>query len=632
MPVKPSYTWSQTTVEIRLEVVLQSARSDGTGVDVLFTDSFLKINAVPYLLTVDLLHEINPEESKYHLERREEDGKVLIHLVAKKAEEEVVWERLSVRDEVSGTSSLSKVEILERRKASLLRAEKHYNEMLSSRKEQREVEGRRLTAAQWDVDKQQRRIIEERMNLEKVNAEEDLYTWQQQQDGSSGSSAAKPNIQSPADLLSAFHSNAPSMRHGNESETFRIGIDFTPQALAMPSRSRGDEEHYRQSRYKPVSIQDSPMFWKEKGDQYYHNREFKAAADAYSESIKRDGVFLTCVMNRAACHLQLMEWKKCVEDCSLALNILANTPSSELSQDRYRLLMCKIHSRRGAAYAWGHEWIKAQQDLRVAAAYADTAFDTQTAADLAVLEKVMSEKGIGSAANGGSGDEGSSEDAAALAAAQEEAAQMHAAMSSVYRHNYAEAKELYTAILARNAHNLSARGNRTVACLALSEFDEALNECQRIIKYCGEVALALQQSAADGGDIDSDDEETEEGDVNRDESVMRRRAAVQQVKEKSSHVYALLKAYVRGAAALCGKKEYGMALEFLQSAMQITPYDNDLMADAVRIEEKMRMEALVSVSSRAAAASKKQGERKTETAAAAAAAAAPPTVAAPAAS
>lgn len=83
---------------------------------------------------------------------------------------------------------------------------------------------------------------------------------------------------------------------------------------------------------------------------------------------------------------------------------------------------------------------------------------------------------------------------------------------------------------------------------------------------------------------------------NTDDAVKRRKAAAKLIAQRSTHVYVLLKAYVRAAAALCGLKDFCQAHVYLQNALRITPYDNDLLDDCNRIAEKIRMDTLVATS------------------------------------
>ncbi|CAM43104.1 conserved hypothetical protein [Leishmania braziliensis MHOM/BR/75/M2904] len=629
MPVKPQFTWEQTGEDVLLHITIKACKKD--AIDVLIADVFVKVNAPPqYLLAIDLLHEIDAAKSTQYFTDAQ-DG-VILHVKLHKAEEDLVWDALSMHQ-----STIGKQAMLQRRQESMRRAEKRYREQLDARVTQREAEKRRMLEAQWDVERAQRTQIEQRAKAEKDAAETELYAWEDSHAtpvvGVASDSPLPPKSSTPAgpspysaDIFAAAavasslpplsmpqaaslvtpasSSSAVTPPTIRQVDTVNVTIDFTPKTFAMPTRSRGDEEYYRQSRYKPVSIEDTPMFWKERADKCYRAQQWKAAANAYSESIKRDGAFLTCVMNRSACYLQLADYKRAIEDCSLALTMLANTPASEVTQERYRGLMMKLHSRRGAAYCWADDLKSGVADLRMAAAYRDLASDDDVAADLAMAEAQMKERGI------------TVDDARAdpLATRMQEAAAQY------YQGSYEAAEATYSAILKEDPFHMKAQGNLAAAMLRAGKFKQALKVCDDIVQFCGEVAAALEQPGGLAADqLDSDDEEdedepdwaasktvtaTEEAEraSNSDNLIRQRRAAAKKLGEQSGHVYMLLKAYVRIAAALCGMKEYHKAHGYLERALRITPYDNDLRDDCNRLAEKIRMDTLVAVSSGSAQA------------------------------
>lgn len=637
MPVKPAFEWEQTNDHVLLHVTIKGFKKD--AVDVFVSDLFTKVNAPPtYLLALDLLHPVDPELSTHFFDG---DDSSVLHVKLCKAEPGLIWEALCFTpDPVSGGKSAEKKALMERRAESMRRAEELYNKKLEARGKQRDTERRRMTEEQWEVEKRQRQVIEQRFNAEKTAAEEDLHAWEEaihkaeearEERGSEAGSAmqARRTVvpRTPADLLGVNGTHEESevaKTHTGTSEvppvrglaTVNVSIDFTPKQFAMPTRSRGDEEHYRQSRYKPVSVEDSPMFWKERADALYKTREWRDSANAYSESIKRDGVFLTCVMNRAACYLQLGEYKRAIEDCTLSLTMLANTPASEITQERYRALMTKLHARRGAAYCWNDELAKGLTDLKMAAAYRDPTTDEDVLVDVETIEKLMAERGIkGQDDAGGSGN---GEEAQA-------AAKMQEASAFYYKNDHEAAAACYREILKVNPYHAQARSNLAATLLQQGQFKEALAECESVIQFCSEVAEALNQPGAlatnetDSDDDDEveeparssqglrlepgeDSEDASNGEAgNRDEMVRRRRAAARKISESSGHVYLLLKAYVRSAAALCGLNDYRRAHAFLEHAIRITPYDNDLLDDCNRLAEKIRVDTLVAASTGAPA-------------------------------
>ncbi len=163
-----------------------------------------------------------------------------------------------------------------------------------------------------------------------------------------------------------------------------------------------------------------------------------------------------------------------------------------------------------------------------------------------------------------------------------------------YNGNYASAAESYRELLGKDEFNVRARNNLTATLLQQGAFKEAFEESRKVIEFCGEVAQALSQPGAASTNLaDSDDEDECE-----DELVARRNAAAKKIGEKSGHVYLLLKAYVRNAAALCGLKDYPAAHGMMEAALRITPYDDDLRDDLNKIAEKIRFNTLIAASTK----------------------------------
>ncbi|EKF32749.1 hypothetical protein MOQ_003396 [Trypanosoma cruzi marinkellei] len=579
MPVRPAYEWEQTEEEVLLRVTIKGFKKE--AIDVFLSDVLVKINAAPtYLLLLDLLHPVDAARSTYYMDP---EDRTCLRLRLRK-QEPGIWPDLCIHVEKDDAAA-----VRERRSAAVKRAEDDYNRRLQERVGKREEERRRMTEEQWEVEKAQRRLIEGRVREERETAEADLYVWEdeqkkqrQEQKGGQQLPAAAAVPESPADITlpqaaEANETAAPCVRHHS---TVVVPVEFTPKLATMPTRSRGEEDYYRRSRYKPTRIEDSPMFWKERADKHYQHQEWQAAADAYTESIKRDGAFLTCVSNRAACFIHLFEYKRAIEDCTLALTMLSNTPASELTQERYRYLMMKLHARRGAAYCWGHCCEKGIEDLRIASAYCNPEEDGDVLADYRLVESHMKEHGL-------------------LETKDPLEEKLREASTLYYNGRYAESAAVYRDVLEANPYDVKARNNLSAVLLQQGLFREALEESSRVLSFCQEVADALScPGALSTNLLDSDDDEDVDsaGGENADEMVRQRKAAARKVGERSGHVYALLKACVRGAAAHCGLKDYRKALQLLEQAVRITPYDDDLQDDYNRVAEKLRMETLIAAS------------------------------------
>lgn len=554
MPVKPTFDWEQTDTSVILRVQVKGFKPE--AVDVFISDTFVKINAHPtYLLQLDLLHAINVEQSGFWHDMP------TVKVTLRKAAAQP-WDTLCIDPKTPYA------ELRERREGALDRAEKLYNTTLRTREEQKAVERKRMFNEQWEIEKALRREIEGKMKAERNQEEQGLEAWEAQL--SKEAAARASSYTTPGDIVPT----APPVRRAGE--TTNVTIDFTPASVTMPARSRGDEDYYLKSKYKPVSIEDAPMFWKDRGDKLFRARDWVGAANAYSESIKRDGSFFTCVLNRAACHLKCHDYPKAVADCDLAMTILSNTPASETTQERYKQQLIKIHVRRGAARAWNGEPGKALEDFRMAQAYRRTFDDDnrgETAEidrDLGSIEAYMKQHNL-------------IEDHDPTAERRSKAGQL-------YMHGqYAAAADEFRALLEINEFDYKARANLAAAHLQMGDFDECLAETTKIIDFCKDVASALSQPGVQSCNLmDSDDEEDAD-----DELVAKRADAARTIRERSGHVYLLLKCYARAAAALCGKKQYREAYDYMELAVRISPYDDDLRDDANRILEKLRMDTIV---------------------------------------
>lgn len=614
MPIKPVIEWEQTSTDVIVNVVIKGFKKE--AVDVFISDLWVKVNAHPtYLLHLDLLYPIDVQSSSFYFEMpnlritlkkvlplpSRNSGIVVLDDGNDNDENQKrnLWETLII--DMKGTP---REDVIRRRQASLSRAESLYNMKLNTRENIKAAEQKRYFHEQWELEKEQRREIEHKMAAERKDEQTKLESWRKgelplQQEEETKKRAK--NIGNPGDIFLAAKEAAEAEERersggmpGIRQNPGEVRVTFTSKfasgggADGMPVRSRGDEEIYRKSRYKPVSIEDSPMFWKQRGDQAYAARRWVDAADAYSESIKRDGVFLTCTSNRAACFLRMHDYKRCVADCDLAITMLGNTPASDTTQEKYRRTLIKLHARRGAAKAWQGDLTGALNDYKLSVAYRGSVHvpGSGEAEEFEALERDCAAIEAYMAAHAIKEEHNPLDEVRA------------AAQRCYYNGKYAEAVENYKKLLLADEYDIKARNNLCATLLHMGNLKEALEQCRVVVGHCHEVAEALNEPGAQSTHaVDSDDEEGEA--ANDDTGAKRRNAAARLIRENSGHVYLLLKAYVRAAAASCGLKDWRNAIEYFEAAIKITPYDNDLRDDLARCVEKARMTTLVQSSAMA---------------------------------
>eukprot|EP00760_Papus_ankaliazontas_P012417 PhM_4_TR15282/c0_g1_i1/m.35768/K19758/DYX1C1, DNAAF4; dyslexia susceptibility 1 candidate gene 1 protein len=566
MPIAPLFTVDEREDAVVVTVTVKGVKKE--SVDVFITAVYLKVSAAPYLFQTDLKHRVDPSRCTHRLEASAtQHGQANIIVTLTKETPGLVWEDLH--------SDLPKSELAARRDEAEKEASEAYNAKLENRKAQKEAEGKRYFHEHWDEEKKLRAVIEEKVEEEKTEERTKLYEWENSVEvQEQAARPAAPTVNSTNSK--AIFDDIPAIRGGEE--TTQVVVELTPKTAALPARTRGDEDYYRRSRYKPQSVEDTPMFWKEKGDGFFKRREYKQSADAYSEAIKRDACFVSAVANRGACWLMMHNYDRCIDDCDLALTMVNNTPASETSGDRYRAALMKLYARRGAAYLWKGDYLPAQHDYQMAVAYRmDNSEHKELIEDLQMIQDKVK--------------------AAGLQQVNDPAVERRNAADAHYlKMEHEDALVIYEELLEKNPHDYKTLSNKTACLLHVGRFDDVLAGTETLIEFCNEIANAINSddgTSGAGADVDSDDEDVAEGSQAVDDHVARRRAASQLVKERSGHVYLLLKAYVRRGAAFCGKQDYRSAYECFERALRITPYDDDLRQDTAIIAEKMRLGAVV---------------------------------------
>ncbi|XP_023216851.1 dynein assembly factor 4, axonemal-like [Centruroides sculpturatus] len=152
-----------------------------------------------------------------------------------------------------------------------------------------------------------------------------------------------------------------------------INVTFTPREFptaARESRKEEEEEWLRKQaearKCNELEFADlrpeerNPLWLKDKGDDFYSKGDYKSAINTYTLAIKLCPNLASLYSNRAACHLQIQNLHKAIEDTSRALELL--TPAvQENSSTRL-----KCHIRRGTAFCKMEMYAEGLQDYEEA--------------------------------------------------------------------------------------------------------------------------------------------------------------------------------------------------------------------------------------------------------------------------
>ncbi|MEW5311990.1 MAG: hypothetical protein WDW38_003655 [Sanguina aurantia] len=352
MPIAPKYDWEESEDGLEVRVALSGVSK--TSADVSATDVMLKVNIPPYLLILDILHEVDEAKSVATLTG---DG-VSFKLVKR---ERGLWGALCLE--------ASKEDLIKRRNESVERSHKRLEE------------GRQIRL--------QRKAQEVKDSHSHGGGEEDEEKFGEGDDD--GDENGEDVWGGLTDGESAWREVEAQAAAGREQGLVGAGktqeagpVTFTPlppprtrlQAVPvdftrletghLPARQVREEEikAYKKKAVDERLLADSvdvadrqPLFLKDKGDALYQQGNYRGAINAYSRGLEIDAEIPLLWANRAACHLQLGDPAMCCDDCSGALMLLdARIPRYEdgsmtpeevaaFSKQRVRVLVRRAQAR-----------------------------------------------------------------------------------------------------------------------------------------------------------------------------------------------------------------------------------------------------------------------------------------------
>lgn len=319
MLIIKDFKWSQSDDEIFIQVPLKNATSQ---VDILTHENFIKIHAAPFYFEAFLLHAIIEDESRCQLTRDE------ARFVLKKAES-IEWEKLE-RDFIDKAEKVQvKSEILEK-------IQEKTKEKLKQKLEQKEKIKRSEIENSIAKDAE---VLESIEKMKKLAVQQEMSKVQSVKEAPKKVVVSKP----PAEV--------PGVR-----KSATIEIQFSKRNFVTPKRESQDpaEQQWllkQMEARKAVGFvaedlrpeERDPMYLKEKGDEFYRQKNYLAAISAYTTGIKLASKCFELYLNRSAAQFAQENYQRCAEDCTKALELL-NPPVESNLKARVQAL-----TRRGAA-------------------------------------------------------------------------------------------------------------------------------------------------------------------------------------------------------------------------------------------------------------------------------------------
>ncbi|XP_066980217.1 dynein axonemal assembly factor 4-like [Macrobrachium rosenbergii] len=405
MPIHVSdYIWHQTDGKILLSLDLH--HTSPKNVDIVTTNSYLKVSFLPYIFEAFLCHMISVDRSTARIT----NGRLELDLAK---ETDALWSNLCLK--------LSQEEMQQRREEANKDVEMQEGIKLKKKKEEKIVRERFAVSQQILEDDREKQECKKKIEEEKAKFMKQAFNG----NIANNDSASSKDSESIRSRLSStcsedgfviasegdydgdgedshYYSSTENLLKIGKSKTERvesakkqlrkcasgrksnlkegkkgfdrevrkdekkrgllppvrqngtIRVNYTKRVFPTPSReSRKEEEDEWLASHSTVKVDETKTesvtahsvdFYKEKAAALFENGDYRGCINAYTEAINLTPNVASLYSNRAAASLALNNLHHAINDCSKALELLT-PPTADNSKSR---LLC--HIRRGTAF------------------------------------------------------------------------------------------------------------------------------------------------------------------------------------------------------------------------------------------------------------------------------------------
>ncbi|XP_060067258.1 dynein axonemal assembly factor 4-like [Ylistrum balloti] len=368
------YTWDETENAVFVTVPLKGVKSH--NVNIFSTEEYLKVSCPPYLFECLLYAEVEDKKSIAQVG----NGAVVFKLFKK---EPGIWSNLFSEDFTN--KEVMKVKREEAIAKSHARAEQEKSEKAETKR----LDGKLALNEMMRLEEEERSRIEQIKKDEIKKATDDLERWkdeqkmlaeQEKQRIMEEQKAVEDALREERKKLerknkrkknaNIFEENAGGIP---KREVGKIEVSFTARVFPTPvreSQTPQEEEWLKKQAEtrKIMELQDkdlteeerNPMFLRDKGNGFFKAGDFLSAINAYTHALRLNPKIPGLYSNRAACHLKMRNFFKCIEDCSKAMDLL-EPPVPQNAASRVKALI-----RKGTAFCELEMYVEGLQDYEAA--------------------------------------------------------------------------------------------------------------------------------------------------------------------------------------------------------------------------------------------------------------------------
>ncbi|XP_059173661.1 dynein axonemal assembly factor 4-like isoform X2 [Physella acuta] len=369
------FHWEQSEIILWITIPLKGVKAN--KVDIILSDNYLKVSFPPYLFECFLAYSVDDNKGSAEVG----NGVVLFTLYKQVPK---IWESLTSPD-ASNTSKAKEIRE-EAQKRIQHRFEKKQTELLETKREH----GKLAINEMMKIEEEDRQRIEQIKVSERLKATKDLEKWKNEQKLLTEQEKSKllaqqysinktNKLQDKNEGKKQKRTACIFVKHAKEGqepprENGKITVTHTPRIFPTPTREsqvHQEEEWLKKQSNARQAIQQSldndlteqeknPQWLQDKGNSFFAAGDFKSAANVYTHAIHLTPKLAALYSNRAACHLKMRNFFKCIEDCSKAMDLLfPPVPQNAASR-------CKALIRRGTAFCHLEMYVEGLRDYECA--------------------------------------------------------------------------------------------------------------------------------------------------------------------------------------------------------------------------------------------------------------------------
>ena len=159
----------------------------------------------------------------------------------------------------------------------------------------------------------------------------------------------------------------PQQTNIRKQETIKVNLTKKMIPTFAARESLAKEPPYPKSKkYVPEKNylgqeidEKNPIWAKQKGDNFYNNKDYRSAINAYNKALDLDPTFLKVLINRGTSYMCTGEFDFALDDFNKSINLINDIDKKERSDSFYDRINVKALSKIYAVYALRQEYQKA---------------------------------------------------------------------------------------------------------------------------------------------------------------------------------------------------------------------------------------------------------------------------------